>query len=418
MTINVPEQQLYDRWDILPMVLKEAIVSDVNSDFVWKAGEIEHLPKEKIRIVSKLAGYVLSGFLHPEDIAKEIQDALGINPNIAATIANTLNSRIFNPLRNELEKIYAPAVPETQQQKIVQEIERPTALATGIPVAPPPSVPTKTISGIQPQVAPKPPTAGVPPPPTGGPKIISTEVIPSVLSITPSPSVKVPEPPKPMPLASQQSSVISPAFAEASAGGQKSEVPIGPVIIHQESELAPIKSVSGFKLEIPQQESKGIKSDSAIPPRPAQIEIGPVMEMKPRPISPPPVVSRVEPRVVHYSESRTPLDFARDKPLAPFESKRVEILLPKPPTPTPIAYAPKPPSPPSNLPVMPQIKPAGIFDRLKQKISQTEKFLPGSENAIALSDGSQTEKPDKIAFLLPGLPDPLKEPELPKPEVK
>ena len=46
--------------------------SEANSDTVWKTAEGEHLPEEKIMTASKLVGYVLMGFIHPEDLAREL----------------------------------------------------------------------------------------------------------------------------------------------------------------------------------------------------------------------------------------------------------------------------------------------------------------------------------------------------------
>ena len=49
------------------------------------------------------------GFIHPEDLAKEIKDALNLNPEIANSIADEIDRKIFNPIRTDLEKIYSPA---------------------------------------------------------------------------------------------------------------------------------------------------------------------------------------------------------------------------------------------------------------------------------------------------------------------
>lgn len=404
MTTRIPNKQLYSRWDLLPDILKEAIASETNSDIAWKAGEIEHLPKEKIAIVSRLTGYVLMGFIHPEDIAKEIQDALGINPNIAASIANTLNSRLFNPLKNDLEKIYAPAVSESnppavseaERPKIVEEIKKPSP---SIPTAPV-NAPIKTVSEmdstrsinseqagspqVKPQAAQRPGGTGVPP----GPKIISTDnsTAPSQSPDTRHQTLATPAPLKPPAPPSKQSTAIS----------QQLGTP-GPVILHQESEFAPVKSASGFKLEIPVPKFNETKSELGIPPKPAQIEIGPVMEMKQKPPVPPKpeisatplVVSRVEPRVVHYSESRTPL-----APAPPSQGSRVmsqESRMPAPP---------KPPAP---------------FDLAPSTPLRTSQGKPVP--TIIEIRPSPPKSPEKM-IQKDYLPDPLKELELTEPENK
>lgn len=433
MTNLIPSKQLYSRWDVLPDALKEAIASETNSDIVWKAGETEHLPQEKIAIVSRLAGYTLMGFVHPEDIAKEIQDASGINPNIAASIANTLNSRIFNPLKNELEKIYAPAISETRQPKIVEEIKKPADLpVTVVPASVPPvSTPGKTVSEmdstsspqIKPLVAPK-PMAGVP----LGPKIISTDsptpfttgAIPTAAPTPSAPStastgspqaVNVPQQPKPT-APSQEATpargVRAPARGVGGATDRRSEMP-GPVILHQESELPPIQSASGFKLEIPGQKFNETKSGLGVPPKPAQVEIGPIVEMnpphneimwgmKPKLVVPQKPETPSAPRVVHYSEARTPLANEKTSQGAQAPNQPVSFSMPVEIT----SQSPKPTIP---VPVPP--KPTDFPVPFQQK--------KDTKSVEVRSGGTFNHLTSKIFPEGKSLPDPLKEPELPPP---
>ncbi len=48
------------------------------------------------------------GFVHPEDFASEIKEALNINIGIADIIAAEINKKIFSQFKNDLEKIYQP----------------------------------------------------------------------------------------------------------------------------------------------------------------------------------------------------------------------------------------------------------------------------------------------------------------------
>jgi hypothetical protein len=106
--MTIPEEQIYQRWDVLPMALREALVSEKYGDIVWKTCEAEHLSDEKTREVARIASWVFLGFLHPEDVANEAKLALGIHPELAARIAGTLNAKVFAPMREELESSYAP----------------------------------------------------------------------------------------------------------------------------------------------------------------------------------------------------------------------------------------------------------------------------------------------------------------------
>ncbi len=106
---TISKDQALRRWDTLPQNLRETLTSENSSAIVWKVSEGEHIPPGKIYTVAKVAGWVLMGFLHPQDAERELHEQLGINPQIATSIANALDTRIFSPLKNDLEKIYAPA---------------------------------------------------------------------------------------------------------------------------------------------------------------------------------------------------------------------------------------------------------------------------------------------------------------------
>src|SRR5258708_1004221 len=106
--LTITQEQIMARWDTLPESLREALTSEVNSDFLWKTCEGEHMPDEKIYYVAREASLVLFGFLHPEDLGLELKDALGLDAQTAGTIAHAIDSRIYTPLRPEIDKVYAP----------------------------------------------------------------------------------------------------------------------------------------------------------------------------------------------------------------------------------------------------------------------------------------------------------------------
>ena len=106
--ITISQQQALWRWDRIPEKLREVLTSEVSSDFVWSVCGDQHLPEDKIKLVSKLAGYVISGFLHPEDLAREIKIQAGVPEQIAAAIADGLNKRIFAPIRSDMDAVFNP----------------------------------------------------------------------------------------------------------------------------------------------------------------------------------------------------------------------------------------------------------------------------------------------------------------------
>jgi hypothetical protein len=104
----ISRKQALERWDILPEILREALVSEINSDFIWKTCEAENVPSQRIPLASALTGYVLMGFLHPEDIHEELKSQLGLDPKTSKDIEDAFNKRIFSSLRSEIDKIYKP----------------------------------------------------------------------------------------------------------------------------------------------------------------------------------------------------------------------------------------------------------------------------------------------------------------------
>jgi hypothetical protein len=137
--IKISTDQALERWDTLPLVLREALYSEANSDFLWKTCEAEHIPDAKIYTAASVSGCVLMGFLHPEDVASELKDAIGIDQRTASVIESALNQRIFNPLREEIDSVYAPLSKFEAGPTIIQEIKPPQTTPQS------PSIPAPTI---------------------------------------------------------------------------------------------------------------------------------------------------------------------------------------------------------------------------------------------------------------------------------
>ncbi len=116
---NVTKQQALNRWDKLPVVLREAIFSERNTDILWIVCEDQHLPEDKIFRVASLVGDVVMGFTHPDDLGKEIKETLALNPIIIDLIVKEVNSKIFAPIRSEINK--ALALPILTEEEIEAE---------------------------------------------------------------------------------------------------------------------------------------------------------------------------------------------------------------------------------------------------------------------------------------------------------
>ncbi|MDI6717717.1 MAG: hypothetical protein QMD86_01560 [Patescibacteria group bacterium] len=116
---QISEQQIQKRWDVLPENLKEALFFEQNADIVWTACEAQHIPDYKIETIAIIVGDVILGFIHPEELAKEIQNSLNLNINIANEIAKEVDRKIFSLIKGDLEQIYAPPALEVEKESTI-----------------------------------------------------------------------------------------------------------------------------------------------------------------------------------------------------------------------------------------------------------------------------------------------------------
>ena len=214
--IKLTRQQVYDRWDSLSVEMRGVLFSERNSDILWRTCEAEHIPEEKAATIVHVAGFVFLGFIHPEEVAGEIQSRTGLDQRIAKTIADALNLQIFTPLKPTLDNLYAPAV--STPLKIPAAMPIGSTLPAPIPVSMPPTQPTTGFHIPAPVAMPKP---SAPPTPTGpsfaGAATEGKRPTPYTLHPTPSPA---------------------PAPA--------------PFVLHKETGFAPIQpKTTTFRIEIP-----------------------------------------------------------------------------------------------------------------------------------------------------------------------
>ncbi len=150
--LKIPRQQVLERWDSLTDNLREAICSEQNADILWRVCRVQHLSEDKIGTIATLAGDVIMGFTHAEDLAKEIKNELNLNPAIAESIVSEINRKIFSSIKAELDKVYAPVAAKEEVLDLRGKVEKPEP-----PVARPmPSVPEiikpPVVSRVEPPV--------------------------------------------------------------------------------------------------------------------------------------------------------------------------------------------------------------------------------------------------------------------------
>lgn len=436
----VPQEQALKRWDTLPDNIREALASEHSVEILERITESEHIPGEKIPIISQVAGYVLMGFLHPEEAAYELQDGLKIDAKIAESISKSLNSRLFAPFKSQLEKIYAPAF-ETEKSKVREAPTPPPPKP--IEGLKPPTLPTK-FKTVTEKPAPLPlkTTLGPAPSPSQAPKpapkMLDELGRPDLSGMAASRmAVKEVAPPKPVtspPIASTRPSAppISPQSPkEMALGGVKpsesesfgvveeikklehsgaelvdvlKKKPVvppsailtkspqmptmpskppeiktptgGPVMIHKESETEPIRSATSFKIEAPSQKFESPFLKPEEAPRTARVEMGGLPKWQPGAPAKTEVIK--PPKVIHYSALQTPVE----RP-------------PMPPTAAPIAPRIPQAPPITTPPMLPSKEPFMPADGAPMVAPQS---MPTAPKVATVSYGLETrEEPAKKA---------------------
>lgn len=297
---TISPQQARQRWDIVSESIRAVMVAPESSLLIEKIGEAEHIPKEKNSEISRIASYVLLGFIHPEEMKQEIQERLGIDPRVAQSIADALQSRLFAPLKSGLQIIYAPitegpAPLPAMATKLVEETKKAPPLPAENKMAPAPVAPKPTASTSAPSLAGVVPTSTLSLGKSPAPSPVTTPVMPKITVIpTPTPlspkvfsenlggQVKVSATPLNAPIPSSPKtfarSLGGSTLASAPTQGGKVTPPPPPAFLSKSS-VEPIKS-NAFLSELsrtvlaPQGKSSFSGTVSATPPKPAQVHMG------------------------------------------------------------------------------------------------------------------------------------------------
>jgi hypothetical protein len=164
--ISITQEQARTRFALIPPILQDAIFSVQNAEIIASTIEKSNISDEKAEEIPVLVGWVLLGFLHPEDLIDEIVAVSGVPKEVARDVSNTLATKIFSPIRPIIDRAYKPVPesegattatpsPATTGPKIIQEIKAPVptppqVIASSIPSPKPmnPVVPANSVSPV------------------------------------------------------------------------------------------------------------------------------------------------------------------------------------------------------------------------------------------------------------------------------
>lgn len=305
------EDQIAERWDELSESLKDALTSTANSDLIWKTAEAEHIPGPKIYEIGRAVSHVLFGFIHPEDLVPELKDGSQLNPQSVTAIAAVINQKIFAPLQQDINHVYAPLPKPAGGPKIMQEIKRPQVTSAPVtpttprPAAPPgppgPKIISETFTAI-PKIsgtplasnrnvaapAPQPPK---PPSNQGWSKATPQQPVIKLGAITPA----APIPPPMKTPVSQPLSAARPATSEFDRLDMMKKNPPAvpappPVMLHEMSKSMAQSPEFQFRTGAGDQMANNRPAGMSLPTKPAVLELGNVPKTPPPASAPKPPV--------------------------------------------------------------------------------------------------------------------------------
>ena len=107
------QQQVLDRYDRLPEVVKDALFSEATSNKMMEIGKENGLMIDQVGTLAQETGYVMVGLVSPQEYPSRLSSTLGIDAGKASTIATSVNEQVFKPIREHLLK---PAEEKTEQK--------------------------------------------------------------------------------------------------------------------------------------------------------------------------------------------------------------------------------------------------------------------------------------------------------------
>jgi hypothetical protein len=311
--ITITQPQAQKRFLLIPLALQDALFSVQTAAIIDQICTDNHLDVKRSNALVEAVGWVLLGFLHPEDIKKELEQA-SIPAPMTQDILNSLNTKIFNVLNPLLSKTYAPLPRE-------ESVPEPVIIKN-TDISP-------TLSAIKSAL----------PPANKTPTILS-DVGWSKMPMTPIP----PRPATiPVPTSAAPAKPAEPA----------------PMMLHEDTTFKPAEKNEGFTLQKPNASAE-MHMGTGVPQapiRPAVLEFGGMKTPVPKP---PALITGG----TYHGELRPPLSSA---PIAGIGSRNVSQImpavpvsvptpLPKPLAATPISAGsiPTPPRPPQETAQIPK----------------------------------------------------------------
>jgi len=112
--LNITQDQALRRYESLPESLKSALISDYYNDIIDSIAKTNNLNEDQTEKLFLIYGDVILGFIHPDDLSKNLVDDLKIKEDVVKDIVKEIEERIFKYIRKDLVKNYNPEIKEVE----------------------------------------------------------------------------------------------------------------------------------------------------------------------------------------------------------------------------------------------------------------------------------------------------------------
>jgi len=100
------QEELIKQFNQLPEKIQDLLMSEEIADIISEEEQLNYLPAQKGKMIAGLVADVLLGNLSYKEFTPTLIDRLGVNPIVSKNIAQKIESKIFFPVREDLEKIH------------------------------------------------------------------------------------------------------------------------------------------------------------------------------------------------------------------------------------------------------------------------------------------------------------------------
>ena len=126
---QIKQEDIIAKYQDLPEDLQKALVSSSFSNAITEVGKKNGLAIDKVGELADETGLVMLGITSPSDYVKNLVKRLGVEQEKARAIAEEINQKIFQPVRESLKKIHGIAVevkkPEAPKKEVSKAAPQP-----------------------------------------------------------------------------------------------------------------------------------------------------------------------------------------------------------------------------------------------------------------------------------------------------